>query len=160
MKKVSKTISDVTVRSAESCDIELLLSLRYEMLRVVKNDEKLSFDMAFQKATEDYFLNGEHNTVLAFCGDTAVGCATMSYVNMMPTCDHPGGKRGHLMNVYVRQEFRRRGIAAEMVELLLRQVREMDITSVSLDATDDGRKLYEKLGFVPSDEYMEMNISY
>lgn len=150
-------ISNVMVRYANECDIELLLSLRYEMLRAVKNNEKLVFDMQFQKATEDYFLNGEHDTVLAFCGDTAVGCATMSYVNMMPTCDHPCGKRGHLMNVYVRECYRRNKIAERMVFVLLDRIKAMGITSVSLDATESGRPLYAKLGFVPSEEYMEMN---
>lgn len=52
-------------------------------------------------------------------GDAAIGCATMSFVRIVPTFEHPTGKRAHLMNVYTRQEYRRQGIARKMVESLI-----------------------------------------
>ena len=104
--------------------------------------------------SRDYFLNGDHLTVLAMDGDRAIGCASMSFFRMMPTFSHPTGKRAHLMNVYIRSEYRRQGIARKMVELLIEKTWEKGATEISLDATALGRPLYECIGFTDSTECM------
>ena len=86
--------------------------------------------------------------------DMVVGCASMSFIRMMPTFSHPSGIRAHLMNVYTRKNYRRQGIARRMVELLIRETWKKGATEISLDATELGRPLYESLGFTDSDEYM------
>ena len=61
--------------------------------------------------SRDYFLSGNQTTVLAYEDGLLAGCASVSYVTVMPTFDHPTGRRVHLMNVNVRKNFRRKGIA-------------------------------------------------
>ncbi|MBR3385799.1 MAG: GNAT family N-acetyltransferase, partial [Atopobiaceae bacterium] len=53
-----------------------------------------------------------------------------------------------LLNVYTRPEWRRRGISRALMEAMLGDVREMGLSVVELKATDDGRPLYLKVGFV------------
>lgn len=74
----------------------------------------------------------------------------------MPTFEHPTGKRAHLMNVYVRAAARRRGIGTAMVARLIEEARSRGATEISLDATEDGRALYESLGFRESGEAMRL----
>ena len=76
----------------------------------------------------------------------------------MPTYDHPIGKRAHIMNVYTKADYRRRGIARQMVTMLLDEARERKVSYVSLDATENGRPLYTALGFAPNDENMGLNL--
>ena len=64
------------------------------------------------------------------------------------------------MNVYVKPEYRRQGIAEKMVRLLIDKMKELLVSNITLDSTQSGRPLYEKLGFIHSDAYMEMNIDY
>ena len=78
----------------------------------------------------------------------------MSFIRIMPTFGHPTGKRAHLMNVYIRREYRRQGIARKMVELLIGETWKRGATEISLDATKLGRPLYENLGFTDSTECM------
>ena len=77
---------------------------------------------------------------------------------MMPTFSHPSGKRGHLMNVYVKKDFRRKGLARKMLELLIEEAKTRDVTEISLDATEKGRPLYESMGFSSNDSAMTMNL--
>lgn len=60
------------------------------------------------------------------------------------------------MNVYTRREYRRRGIARKMVELLIRETWKKGVTEISLDATESGRPLYESMGFTDSSECMTL----
>ena len=145
----------IEIRFATKDDIECLMSIRLEMLKVVNNlpaDHEFTEEMISE--SHDYFLTGDHLTVLAMDGDAAIGCATMSFVRIMPTFEHPTGKRAHLMNVYTRHEYRRQGIARKMVELLIETTWEKGATEISLDATALGRPLYESMGFADSAECM------
>ena len=60
------------------------------------------------------------------------------------------------MNVYTKEEYRRQGIAGQMMNILLEDARVRGVTYADLDATDMGKPLYETLGFSPSDEYMSL----
>ena len=145
----------IDIRIASKDDIERLMSIRLEMLKVVNNlsdDYKYSEEMITE--SRDYFLSGDHITVLAVDGDAVIGCATMSFIRIMPTFDHPTGRRAHLMNVYTRREYRRQGIARKMLELLIGETWNCGATEISLDATAAGRPLYESMGFTDSTECM------
>ena len=146
--------SDVSVKIARESDFPEVLAIRMEMLSVVNKGK--TFDAAFVERSRDYFTSGAQTTVLAFDGETAVGCATICYVQVMPTYSHPTGKRAHIMNVYVRDDYRRRGIAREMMKMLLDEAKSRGVTQVTLDATESGRPLYRSLGFESSEEFMEL----
>ena len=145
----------IEFRIATAGDIDLMMSSRLEMLHVV-ND--LSCDYEFSDElidySRDYFLNGDQTTVLALDGKTVIGCASMSYMTIMPTFSHPTGKRAHLMNVYTNSNYRRQGIARRMVTMLIDDAWGKGATEISLDATESGRPLYESLGFKDSKECM------
>ena len=145
----------VEIRIATNDDIELLMSSRLEMLKVVNNlPADYEYSEEIVRESRDYFLNGDHVTVLAIDGSEVIGCASMSFMWIMPTFSHPTGKRAHLMNVYTRSEYRRQGIARKMVEMLIDETWKRGATEISLDATTMGRPLYESLGFTDSTESM------
>lgn len=122
-------------------DIETLMKIRMEMLKEVNS---LSDDYVFDKS---FIENGE-----------PVACANLCYLSMMPTFSHPTGNRAHLMNVYVKKEFRRKGLAKKMLELLIEEAKSRKVTEISLDATEKGRPLYESMGFSSNDSAMTMKL--
>ena len=145
----------IDIRITTKDNIDELMSSRLEMLKVVNNlPEDYEYPDEMINEICDYFLNGDHLTVLAMDKDVVIGCASMSFVRVMPTFEHPTGKRAHLMNVYTRSEYRRQGIARKMVELLIKKTWERGVTEISLNATILGRPLYEKMGFTNSTECM------
>lgn len=149
----------IEYRIATPDDIELLMSSRLEMLRVVNNlDDDYQYSDVLFNCSRDYFLNGDQTTVLALDEGRVIGCASMSYMWIMPTFSHPTGKRAHLMNVYTNKDYRRQGIARKMVNMLIEDATGKGATEISLDATEFGRPLYESLGFKDSCECMTLNI--
>ena len=60
------------------------------------------------------------------------------------------------MNMYTNPEYRRKGIALKTLDLLVEDAKAKGITAVSLEATDVGKPLYEKYGFVKMNDEMEL----
>ena len=149
----------IQYRIATTDDINLLMQIRLEMLKVVNDlTPDYQFSPDFIDSSKAYFENADQTTVLAYAGDTVIGCATICYINIMPTFDHPIGNRAHLMNVYTNTQYRRQGIAYRMVNILIDEAKQRNVTEISLDATQAGRALYRKCGFVDSEECMVLNL--
>ena len=147
----------IQYKIATSEDIAELMAIRLEMLREVNDlPPDYVFSEDFCSYSRDYFLNGQHTTMLAVDEEdgNTIGCASMCYIELMPTFSHPTGKRAHLMNVYTSPDYRGQGIARRMVEMLMEEARRRGVTEISLDATTSGRPLYRKLGFQDSEECM------
>lgn len=148
----------ITYEKAAPKHIGNFIKLRIELLCGIYDKPGSAFEGEFTRLSEEFFKNGDQMTVLAFDGERAVGCATVCYITLMPTVDHPTGKRAHIMNVYTNADYRRRGIARQMITMLLDEARERGVTYVSLDATEKGRPLYTSLVFAPNGENMGLNL--
>lgn len=150
------------IKFSTKADLEKLISIRLEMLRIVNDlNENYEFSSDFKKEVSDYFINGNQDTVIAIDEENEnkiIGCATLSYIYIMPTFSHPSGKRGHLMNVYTNENYRRQGIAQKMINMLLEEAKKRKLTEISLDATEMGKPLYEKIGFIKNDSGMIFNL--
>lgn len=62
------------------------------------------------------------------------------------------------MNVYTKVNYRRNGIAIHMIDMLVVEAKEKGVTEISLDATELGRPLYKKYGFIESNECMVLSL--
>jgi predicted acetyltransferase len=58
--------------------------------------------------------------------------------------------------MYTKPEYRRKGIAIKILDILVKESNNKGITAISLEATDMGRPLYEKYGFVKMNNEMEL----
>lgn len=146
-------------RVTDANDIDMLMDVRLSMLRIVNDlPADYVFDDELVTNSRRYFLEGDQTTVVAVDDGRCVACASMSYIEIMPTFSHPSGKRAHLMNVYTEKDYRRRGIARHLVNMLIEDASVHGATEISLDATESGRPLYESMGFKASEECMVIDI--
>ena len=58
------------------------------------------------------------------------------------------------MNMYTNPKYRRKGIAYRTLDMLIKDSKSKGISAISLEATDMGRSLYEKYGFVKMNNEM------
>ena len=151
---------NIEYRRATADQIELLVTTRVEVLRAANRLYGEADLSAVAVQSRDYYLralrDGTHTGFLAFDGEDFVGAGGVSYFRVMPTCHNVTGWKAYIMNMYVRPEYRRRGIATRMLDLLVADARARGIGLISLEATDAGRPLYEKYGFIPMTHEMEL----
>jgi len=62
------------------------------------------------------------------------------------------GPEAVVLNVYVEPSWRRRGVAEALMRSVLADLETRGVRRVVLHASDAGRRLYERLGFVPTTE--------
>jgi len=60
--------------------------------------------------------------------------------------------RATILNVYTYPEYRRRGIARQLMQFMIDWCRNQRLSMVYLHASEGGRSLYESLGFEPTTE--------
>jgi GNAT superfamily N-acetyltransferase len=64
------------------------------------------------------------------------------------------GREGLILNVYVDPRYRRQGVARRLMEALIDWAPAAGIVRLVLHASEDGRSLYEALGFRASNEML------
>lgn len=147
-------------RRAGSHDRELLTRLRLEVLRAangLEEDVDLSrTELESRRYYETCFPEDSHAAWLVFDGEEVVGTGAVSFYQVMPTYHNPSGKKAYIMNMYTRPDYRRRGIAYRVLELLTAEAEMRQIDAVMLEATAAGRPLYEAFGFTAMRDEMEL----
>jgi GNAT superfamily N-acetyltransferase len=63
-----------------------------------------------------------------------------------------GSRRGNILNVYTVPKFRRHGLGRWLTQTAVEWCRKNAVDIVILHASNEGRPLYESLGFISSNE--------
>ena len=153
------------IRLATTLDRELLATHRVAMFRDMGRTTP-EIEPPLLAACVEYLgealERGEYVGWVAELRDTphsAVGGAGVQLRPLLPRTDPRGtslllGREGLVLNVYVEPEFRRRGIARQLMETVIRWAPGAGIVRLVLHASADGRPLYEQLGFLESNEML------
>lgn len=141
-------------------DIDILTETRIEVLRAANKLPDDTDMNEVKKQTYDYYkkslCDGTHIAYLIFDESRFVGAGGVSFFQVMPTYHNPSGKKAYIMNMYTDPEYRRKGIAYQTIDRLIRDTKSKGITAISLETTAMGRPLYEKYGFVKMNDEMEL----
>ena len=79
--------------------------------------------------------------------------------DLLPRPGHvDDGREALIANMWTEPEHRRRGLARHLLGVMLGWCREQGIRRVVLHASNDGRPLYEQVGFRPGNE-MRLSLS-
>lgn len=91
--------------------------------------------------------DGTHAAFVAVLDGEEVGCGAICFSEELPSPDNPSGHCAYLMNIYVRESFRCRGVGHAIVARLLEEAKTRACGKIYLETTPQGRPVYESLGF-------------
>jgi len=141
----------MTIRKANLDDIELLIELRLDFLADENGPMPPEEEKELKQKLTAYFTkwltNGGFTAFLAEENGQAVSTAFLWIAERPPRDAFSSNLVGTVYNVYTYAGFRRKGIAAKVMSALLEEARVKGAACVNLLATEDGKPLYEKLGF-------------
>ena len=143
-------------------DLDELVRTRIVVLRAAN---KLSDDEDMSVVEEESYAyyrraleTGEHIAYLVYDNGAFIGAGGVSFYQVMPTYHNPTGKKAYIMNMYTAPEYRRQRIALHTLDLLVKDAKGQGGLQISLEATDMGRPLYERYGFVKMEDEMELKV--
>ncbi|MBR3248103.1 MAG: GNAT family N-acetyltransferase [Clostridiales bacterium] len=148
----------ITYRKLTEEDLDAFISMRIVQLR----EEGATEDIDLVPALRDYYhrhlSDGTFVSWLALDGDKIIGTSGMSFVEKPPYFGCPSGKLGLLSSMFTDPDYRRKGIAIELLGRVIKEARDYGCGAVQITASDMGTKLYSAYGFVFNGNFMQYNL--
>lgn len=161
MNDGSSNGSDLRVRRATIDDVAQLVHQRVSMYRDM-GELAATMVPQFTHAAALYFRTaiaaGEYIAWLAIAPAPSAEIVAGAGLIVRPMIPRPAPdgsielREGTVVNVYTAPAWRRKGLGALVVKHVMEYARYHQINRLSLHASDDGRPLYETLGFAPTNE--------
>jgi len=149
---------NIEYRKLTEKELDTFIDIRIGQLR----EEGAQEDIDLRPSLLDYYsrhmADGSFVSWLAFDGDTIVGTSGMSFVEKPPYFGCPNGRIGLLSSMFTHADYRRRGIARELLSRVVEEARLRGCATVQITASDMGVLLYTDFGFVPNGNFMHYKL--
>jgi GNAT superfamily N-acetyltransferase len=143
------------IREASASDIPEILRQRRRMYEDMNYIDPIALNKMASLSSAyltTAVADGSFRAWLATDGDRVVAGGA---VVVSPWPAHPYDlecRRATILNVYTDPQYRRRGVARKVMQTMIAWCQREGFARVTLHASDDGRRLYESLGFEASNE--------
>jgi len=150
-------IPGITIRAAVGSDIPTLIRHRRMMWWDMGRCQDAAALDVMERAAREYFSaaipDGSYRGFLAVTDAGEIVGGGGIVISPWPgSFDQEKPRRAMILNMYVEKPYRRRGIARALMETMIEWCRREEFAHVGLHASDEGRPLYEKLGFRATNE--------
>jgi len=143
------------IRRASTADLDTLVSHRRAMFHDMGYNDEVALDSMsakFRVWLLEHMNAGDYQAWLASAPDGSIAAGAGLWLMDWPPHMIGKGRRGNILNVYTNENFRRRGLARQLMEVVVQWCRKNDIDTVILHASATGKGLYEAMGFAPTNE--------
>ena len=149
---------EISYRKLTEDDLDVFIKMRITQLR----EEGATEDIDLVSALKDYYhrhlSDGTFVSWLALDGDKIIGTSGMSFVEKPPYFSCPTGRIGLLSSMFTDPDYRRMGIAKELLGRVVDEARNYGCGAVQITASDMGVKLYTSFGFKHNGNFMQYNL--
>ena len=139
-------------------ELDNFIDMRIHQLR----EEGAKEDIDLVPSLKDYYhrhmADGTFVSWIALDGNTMIGTSGMSFVEKPPYFGCPSGKIGLLSSMYTDPDYRRKGIAKELLSRVIKDAKEYGCGTIQITASEMGVKLYTDFGFVHNENFMQYKL--
>ena len=139
-------------------ELDVFIQIRIRQLREEGATEDIDMAPALQDYYRRHMSDGTFVSWLAMDGDRIVGTSGMSFVEKPPYFGCPSGKMCLLSSMFTDPEYRRKGIAKELLSRVVEEARAYGCGTVQITASDMGVVLYTDFGFVKNGNFMQYKL--
>lgn len=148
----------IEYRKLHEKDLTTFIEMRINQLR----EEGATEDIDLKPALMDYYMrhmkDGTFVSWIAIDNDRIIGTSGMSFVEKPPYFGCPSGKMGLLSSMFTNPDYRRMGIAKELLHRVVEEARNYGCGTIQITASDMGVKLYTAYGFVHNGNFMQYKL--
>lgn len=148
----------IEYRRLTEAEIDTFIEMRIAQLREEGAKEEIDLVPYLQDYYKRHMADGTFVSWLACDGDKIIGTSGMSFVEKPPYFGCPSGKIGLLSSMFTNLNYRRMGIAKELLDRVVNEAREYGCGTVQITASDMGVKLYSAYGFEYNNNFMQYKL--
>ena len=148
----------MNIRKADLKDAKLLSEVRKLQLIDERIDPSCNIDEELSAFFKKWLQSEDFIQLIAEENGKLLSTAAVVYYDLPPSFTNKIGVRGYVTNVYTAPEHRRKGLSKKLLTLLIEDAKSRGIKKLWLGASQLGRPLYEKLGFIKQESYMELTL--
>ena len=145
----------IEYRKLTEKDLDTFIRMRITQLREEGATEEFDLVPALLDYYRRHMADGTFVSWLAVDGERIVGTSGMSFVEKPPYFSCPSGRIGLLSSMFTDPDYRRRGIAKELLRRVVEEARAYGCGCVQITASDMGVLLYTDFGFVKNGNFMQ-----
>jgi len=149
---------DIQYKKLEKKELDTFIEMRIRQLREEGAKENMDLRPALRDYYERHMADGTFVSWLAFDGDRIIGTSGISFVEKPPYFGCPSGKMGLLSSMFTANEYRRKGIAKELLTRVVKDAEEYGCGTVQITASDMGVLLYTDFGFEKNGNFMQYKL--
>ncbi|MBO4903387.1 MAG: GNAT family N-acetyltransferase [Lachnospiraceae bacterium] len=155
---------DIVYKRLTENDLDRIIKMRIDQLteEYTAEGKTVPDDVDLEAALMDFYRRnmaaGTYVSWLAFDGDKIVGTSGMSFAQKPPYFTCPSGKLGILSSMYTDPAYRRRGIAMELLDRVVKEAKAYGCGTIYITASNMGVKLYEAYGFKHNGNFLQLNL--
>ena len=123
-----------------------------------KPPEGVDLETALLDFYHRHMADGTFVSWLAMDGDKIIGTSGMSFVEKPPYFTCPTGRLGLLSSMNTDPNYRRMGIAKELLHRVVEEARAYGCGAVHITASNMGVKLYTAYGFEHNGNFMQYRL--
>jgi GNAT superfamily N-acetyltransferase len=144
----------ILIRMADLNDLEQLIQIRYDYFAAENWEVTASMKIKINSELKQYYTDHLNRDFFAAVADDNGIFAASAFlaINCVPANPFwPTGKNGVILNVLTKPDYRRKGLASQVMQRLIEEAKQQNLSCLELSASKMGRPLYEKLGFQVKD---------
>ena len=145
-------------RHLEEKDLDTFIEMRIVQLR----EEGAEDDIDLAPSLRDYYnrhmADGTFFSWIAEDQGVIIATSGISIVEKPPYFGCPNGRIALLSSMFTDKNYRRKGIAKELLRRVTDEAREKGCAVVQITASDMGVLLYTDFGFVKNNNFMQLKL--
>ncbi|MBO4650426.1 MAG: GNAT family N-acetyltransferase [Clostridiales bacterium] len=149
---------NITYKKLTENEVNELIRLRILQLREEGAKEDIDLVPNLKDFYKRHMADGTFVSWIAMDGDKIVGTSGMSFIEKPPYFSNPTGKIGLLSSMYTDPEYRRMGIAKELLSRVVDEARAYGCGVMQITASDMGVKLYKAFGCTNNPNFMQLKL--
>ena len=149
---------NITYRKLTNNDLDTFIDMRIRQLREEGATEDIDLVAPLRDYYDRHMSDGTFVSWLALDGDRIIGTSGMSFVEKPPYFSCPSGRIGLLSSMFTDPDYRRMGIAKELLHRVVEEARAYGCGAVQITASDMGVKLYTAYGFDHNQNFMQYRL--
>lgn len=153
----------IIFKKLTEAELDTIIEMRINQLteEYTSEGKKVPEDVDLRSSLREFYTKnmaaGTYVSWLAMDGEKIVGTSGMSFAEKPPYFTCTKGKLGILSSMYTDPDYRRMGIATQLLDRVVKEAKDYGCGTIYITASDMGVKLYESYGFKHNGNFMQYN---